>query len=242
MRRTFIYTLLILSIPMTSCSDSRSLKGTKPNIILVITDDQGMGDLGCMGNPIIKTPHLDDFYNEAVRFTNFHVSTTCAPTRGALMTGRHTNRLNVFHTISGRSLLFEDEVILPQVLARNGYTNGMFGKWHLGDNYPYRPDDRGFHEVVRHGGGGIPRDRTTGAMIISMIPTGTTGRQKPIRATARMYSFPKQCGSLKKTKTIPSSATFPPMPPMHPSTCRKNTTKSTGMGMNCQSVSRGFTG
>ncbi len=128
---------------------------TKPNVVIVITDDQGMGDLGCQGNPVIKTPHLDDFYNDAVRFTNYHVSTTCAPTRGALMSGRHTNRLNVFHTISGRSLLFEDEVILPQIFAQNGYTNGMFGKWHLGDNYPYRPEDRGFHEVVRHGGGGI---------------------------------------------------------------------------------------
>ncbi len=125
------------------------------NVIIVITDDQGMGDLSCMGNPYIKTPHLDDFYKDAVRFTNFHVSTTCAPTRGALMTGRHTNRLNVFHTVTGRSLLFGDEVILPQIFAQNGYTNGMFGKWHLGDNYPFRPEDRGFHEVVRHGGGGI---------------------------------------------------------------------------------------
>ncbi|MDH4203668.1 MAG: arylsulfatase [Phycisphaerae bacterium] len=127
----------------------------KPNVILVITDDQGMGDLACHGNPIIKTPGLDDFYSNAIRFTNFHVSTTCAPTRGALMTGRHTNRLNVFHTISGRSLLFDDEVILPQLFAQNGYATGMFGKWHLGDNYPYRPEDRGFQEVVRHGGGGI---------------------------------------------------------------------------------------
>ena len=126
-----------------------------PNVVLVITDDQGMGDLGCMGNPYVKTPHIDDFYNESVRFTNFHVSTTCAPTRGALMTGRHTNRVNVYHTISGRSLLFEDERTLPQVFAENGYINGMFGKWHLGDNYPYRAEDRGFHEVVRHGGGGI---------------------------------------------------------------------------------------
>lgn len=126
-----------------------------PNVILIITDDQGMGDLSAMGNPIIKTPNLDAFYGDAIRFTNYHVSTTCAPSRGAIMTGRHTNRLNVFHTITGRSLLFEDEVILPQIFAQNGYTNGMFGKWHLGDNFPLRPEDRGFHEVVRHGGGGI---------------------------------------------------------------------------------------
>jgi len=150
-----VITLLAILLSATSLLSAQATPETKPNVVIVITDDQGMGDLGCHGNPVIKTPHLDDFYNDAVRFTNYHVSTTCAPTRGALMSGRHTNRLNVFHTISGRSLLFEDEVILPQILAQNGYTNGMFGKWHLGDNYPYRPEDRGFHEVVRHGGGGI---------------------------------------------------------------------------------------
>ncbi|MEO9894151.1 arylsulfatase [Aurantibacter sp.] len=148
------FLLFFLSVFITIGYAQKTSK-TKPNIIVVITDDQGMGDLGCYGNPIIKTPNIDNFYKDAVRFTNYHVSTTCAPSRGAIMTGRHTNRLNVFHTIAGRSLLLADEVLLPQIFAQNGYTNGMFGKWHLGDNYPFRPEDRGFHEVVRHGGGGI---------------------------------------------------------------------------------------
>lgn len=127
----------------------------QPNVIVIITDDQGRGDLGCYGNKIIKTPTIDQLYKDGVRLNNFHVSTTCAPTRAALMTGRETNKLNSFHTISGRSLVFEDEVMLPQVLAQNGYSTAMFGKWHLGDNYPFRPEDRGFQTVVRHGGGGI---------------------------------------------------------------------------------------
>ncbi|MHC4881573.1 MAG: arylsulfatase, partial [Planctomycetota bacterium] len=148
----FCLVILLVFVPLVR---AETITKDKPNVIIVITDDQGMGDLACHGNPIIKTPGLDDFYSNAIRFTNFHVSTTCAPTRGALMTGRHTNRLNVFHTISGRSLLFDDEVILPQLFAQNGYATGMFGKWHLGDNYPFRPEDRGFQEVVRHGGGGI---------------------------------------------------------------------------------------
>ncbi|SFB53535.1 arylsulfatase [Algoriphagus aquimarinus] len=146
---------LVILIGLAMTIQSEVFAQQKPNVIFVITDDQGMGDLGSMGNKIIKTPNLDAFHEDAVRFTNYHVSTTCAPSRGAIMTGRYTNRLNVFHTISGRSLLYEDEVILPQIFAQNGYTNGMFGKWHLGDNYPFRPEDRGFHEVVRHGGGGI---------------------------------------------------------------------------------------
>lgn len=128
---------------------------SRPNVIFIMTDDQGKNDLGCEGNRFIQTPNIDSFYKDAVRLTNYHVSTTSAPSRSSIMTGRHTNRLNMFHTISGRSLLFEDEVLLSQIFAQNGYINGMFGKWHLGDNYPFRPEDRGFHEVVRHGGGGV---------------------------------------------------------------------------------------
>ncbi|UCF44610.1 MAG: arylsulfatase [Planctomycetota bacterium] len=126
-----------------------------PNVVLVITDDQGYGDLGCHGNTVIKTPNLDKLYLQSVRLTNFHVCPTCAPTRASLMTGRYCNRTGVWHTVMGRSLLRSDEVTMADLFAANGYRTGIFGKWHLGDNYPFRPQDRGFQEVLVHGGGGV---------------------------------------------------------------------------------------
>ena len=126
-----------------------------PNVIIVISDDQGYGDLSCHGNPWLKTPNLDRLYEESTRLTDFHVSPTCAPTRAALMTGHYANRTGVWHTIAGRSLLRESEVTMADVFAANGYATGIFGKWHLGDNHPFRPQDRGFQEVLVHGGGGV---------------------------------------------------------------------------------------
>jgi arylsulfatase A-like enzyme len=127
----------------------------KPNIVFVLTDDQGSGDLGCLGNPVIETPHLDKFYKESVRLTNYHVGPTCAPTRSGLISGHYSNSTGVWHTVGGRSLLRGNEVSIANVFNENGYATGLFGKWHLGDNYPYRPQDRGFQEVITHGGGGI---------------------------------------------------------------------------------------
>ena len=127
----------------------------RPNIIIVMTDDQGYGELGCHDNPIIKTPHLDRFHKESTRFTRFFVSPTCTPTRAGLLTGRHEFRCGISHTILGRSLLREDEVTIADVLSQAGYRTGLFGKWHLGDNYPCRPMDNGFRECFYHGGGGI---------------------------------------------------------------------------------------
>ncbi|MGB7346524.1 MAG: arylsulfatase [Pirellulaceae bacterium] len=127
----------------------------KPNVVIVITDDQGYGDLSCHGNPIVKTPKIDELFSQSVRLTDYHVAPTCSPTRCAFLTGHWTNRTGVWHTIMGRSMLREDEVTMGQVFKDAGYATGMFGKWHLGDNYPYRPEDRGFTEVMRHGGGGV---------------------------------------------------------------------------------------
>ena len=127
----------------------------KPNVILIMTDDQGYGDLRCHGNVRIRTPNLDRLYRESVRLTNYHVSPTCSPTRAALLTGHYSNRAGVWHTIMGRSILPRDEITMAQIFALNGYHTGIFGKWHLGDNFPSRPQDKGFQECVVHGGGGI---------------------------------------------------------------------------------------
>ena len=127
----------------------------RPNVILIMTDDQGYGDLGCTGNPWIQTPHIDRFHEVAVRLRDFHVSPLCTPTRGALMTGRRPIRNGAWATCWGRSILRKTEITMADVFAANGYRTAMFGKWHLGDNYPYRPQDRGFQHVVAHKGGGV---------------------------------------------------------------------------------------
>jgi arylsulfatase len=132
-----------------------SLGIRRPNVILILTDDQGYGDLSCHGNPILRTPNLDRLHDEGVRFTDFHVSPTCAPTRSALLTGRHEFKNGVTHTILERERLTLKATTLAQVLQSAGYATGIFGKWHLGDEPDYRPDRRGFEEVFIHGGGGI---------------------------------------------------------------------------------------
>ena len=127
----------------------------KPNIILVMPDDAGYGDYSCLGNPIMKTPHVDAFWKQSVRLTDFHVSPTCAPTRSALMTGRHEFKNGVTHTILERERMTLKATTIAQVLKSAGYATGIFGKWHLGDEAAYQPDKRGFDEVFIHGGGGI---------------------------------------------------------------------------------------
>lgn len=127
----------------------------KPNVLLILTDDLGYGDLACHGNPVIKTPNIDQLHGRSARLTNFHVDPTCSPTRSSLLTGRYSSRAGVWHTIMGRSILPKDEVTMAETFSRNGYRTGIFGKWHLGDNHPFRPHERGFQEAVVMGGGAI---------------------------------------------------------------------------------------
>ena len=127
----------------------------RPNVVLVITDDQGYPPLAKLGHPWIKTPHLDALHNRSTRFSRFLVCPTCSPTRSALMTGRHSMRNGVTHTILERERLTLDAVTLPQALSQAGYKSGIFGKWHLGDEEPYQPHRRGFDHAFIHGAGGI---------------------------------------------------------------------------------------
>ncbi len=144
-----------LTAELRAIETSRANTVQKPNIILIITDDQGYGDLACHGNPSVKTPNIDALAAVSVRLTNFHVSPTCAPTRCALMTGRHEFRSGVTHTIHERERMALSATTFPQLLQQSGYATGIFGKWHLGDEAVYQPNRRGFSEVFIHGAGGI---------------------------------------------------------------------------------------
>lgn len=134
---------------------SSDLAARRPNIVLVMTDDQGYGEISAHGNPILQTPNLDRLHAGSVRFTSFHVSPTCAPTRAALLTGRHEFKNGVTHTIFERERLSLKAATIAEVLRSAGYVTGIFGKWHLGDEDAYQPGRRGFDEVFIHGGGGI---------------------------------------------------------------------------------------
>eukprot|EP00752_Nemacystus_decipiens_P013666 g12119.t1 len=147
MRRLLALILSVLALP--------AFAADKPNVILIITDDQGYGDVAAHGNTILKTPNLDVLHGESVRLTDYHTDPTCSPTRSALMTGRYSTRTGIWHTINGRSLMSTEEYTLAEYLADNGYRTGLFGKWHLGDNAPFRPADQGFEHVVWHKGGGV---------------------------------------------------------------------------------------
>jgi hypothetical protein len=150
----------LMSVSVSACtrwvsSPSGKSVVSRPNVVLVLTDDQGYGDLSCHGNPILKTPNLDKLYAESTRFTDYHVAPMCTPTRGELLTGKQAFRNGAVFVCQGKSMIRRGIPTMAEMFRAGGYTTGHFGKWHLGDNNPYRPQDRGFDETVHHGAWGI---------------------------------------------------------------------------------------
>ena len=149
------FDILIFFILLAISSFSAAQEKQHPNVIVIITDDQGYGDLGITGNPHIKTPVIDQFANESISFNNFYVSPVCAPTRASLMTGRYSLRTGIRDTYNGGAIMSTNELTIAEMLKKANYATGIFGKWHLGDNFPSRPKDQGFDESVVHLSGGM---------------------------------------------------------------------------------------
>ena len=147
--------LRFLILSLSSLINITFAQHKQPNVILILTDDQGIGDMGCHGNPWIKTPNMDKFHSESVRMTDFHVSPLCTPTRAAIMTGRYPINNGTWATYKGRDALSRNAMTMADVFKTNGYQTALFGKWHLGDNYPTRPTDCGFDTAIHHLAGGI---------------------------------------------------------------------------------------
>ena len=153
---SFILTIIIIFILVDfDINKIFAQSNSRPNIILIITDDQGYGDLGFTGNNIIRTPNIDSLARESASMKNFYVSPVCSPTRASLMTGRYNYRTRVIDTYRGRSMMEPEEITIAEVFKEADYKTGIFGKWHLGDNYPLRPIDQGFEKSLIHLGGGL---------------------------------------------------------------------------------------
>ena len=154
-RREFL-SLTSMTAGATGLSFAQTKGGAKrPNVLVVLTDDQGYGDFSCFGNPVLRTPAMDRLHSQSVRFTDFHSAPMCTPTRGQLLSGLDAAHNCATATDTGRALLRRDIPTMADIFAANGYSTGIFGKWHLGDSYPYRPMDRGFHEAKYHLGGAL---------------------------------------------------------------------------------------
>ncbi|MDB6025537.1 MAG: atsA 6 [Verrucomicrobiales bacterium] len=181
LRHALVALIILVSLLQTAAG-----AGRKPNVVVVLTDDQSFAELGATGNPVIRTPHIDRLAAQSASLANFHVMPVCAPTRAGLMTGRYSYRTGVTDTWLGRSLIDPDETTLAELFAGGGYRTGIFGKWHLGDNYPRRAMDQGFQESLVLNGGGLaqpgdppdPVDERGAYFNATLSHNGTWGKTK----------------------------------------------------------------
>jgi arylsulfatase A-like enzyme len=146
---------MLFSVGCSASEKNQVGASTRPNVILIMSDDQGIGDFGINGNPIVQTPFIDKMARNSASMSRFYVNAVCSPTRSSLMTGRWSYRTGVTDTFKGRSIMNSEETTIAEVLKDAGFSTGLFGKWHLGDNYPYRPMDQGFETAIYHRGGGL---------------------------------------------------------------------------------------
>ncbi|MHC4678492.1 MAG: arylsulfatase [Planctomycetota bacterium] len=208
-RRVFLKAIgLGAATVVTSCTSlPESAKDSdRPNVIIVMTDDQGYGDLGVTGNPIIRTPNTDAMARRSASMENFYVHPVCAPTRACLMTGRYNYRTRVIDTWVGRAMMEPQETTVAEILRQAGYATGIFGKWHLGDNYPMRPTDQGFERSLVHRGGGIgqPADPPSGEGKYSDPILLDNGALRPFKGYCTDIYFEKatewisQCAAQKR--------------------------------------------
>ncbi len=198
-RNLFIATFLLGFLGTDTLIAQEKKANRRPNVVIVITDDQGHGDLGFHGNPIIKTPNLDRLARQSLRMKHFFVCPVCSPTRSSLLTGRYNYRTGVVDTFIGRSMMHADEITLAEILRGMGYVTGIFGKWHLGDCFPLRPQDQGFMEslVLKGGGIGQPSDPAGGSSYFDPIlqhngrQVKTTGYCSDVYTDAALRFFAK---------------------------------------------------
>ena len=150
--------LFLAVLLLASTSHQHADAQTKPNVLIMMSDDQGYGDIGSHGNPFLKTPNIESIGKQGVEMTHFFTYPSCSPTRAGLLTGRYPYRTGVVGVTQVEHLMNTSEQTIAEILGSNGYRTGIFGKWHLGDNYPMRPTDQGFQEALVHKGGGIGQD------------------------------------------------------------------------------------
>jgi arylsulfatase len=180
-------------------AQTQAQTASRPNVIVILSDDQGYGDIGAHGNPAIKTPFMDKLHRESVRFADFHVAPMCTPTRGQLMSGRDAVRNGATSVTGGRAFMRPGVPTLPQFLRMLGYRTGLFGKWHLGDNYPHRPMDRGFQEAVYHQGWGM----TAAPEFVGKLNDGRyfhNGAEKQFKGYMTDFWFDKAIAWMKESQ------------------------------------------